>query len=131
MRFTFDLPYCGVTIPPNTTEALFIAAGGHRPTAGAQRARGYGEVRLLIGSGEAQPALQFANTIDGTPVHTAVGDNMDANGTVFPTTGGGMDITTNAGKYQLMRPGWLVRNIHATNTATMWMGGAIDVWGAS
>ncbi len=39
------------------------------------------------------------------------------------------DISTNAGQYLQMRPGWLVKNTHASNTASVWLSGQIDIWG--
>lgn len=127
MRTRIDQGSHGLTIPANTQTATFIATGRYRPTDGVKTARADGELRLLIGSGEAQPAMQFANSWDGTPVHQSIGTNMTANGTSPPAAA--TDMSTNAGQYLLMRPGWLVKNTHATNTASIWLTGTIDVWG--
>ena len=128
MRMHLDQGHAGATVPANTQTATFIATGSLRPTTGAEFARADSEMRLRIGEGEAQPALQFMNTLEGSAVTTAVGQNMNANGPMFPGATA-TDIKINAAQYLQMRPGWLVKNTHATNTASMWLGGGIDVWG--
>lgn len=128
MRIQFGLGCSGVTVPANTSTATFIPTGPFQPAAGLTTARSRGELRVLIGTGEAQPALQFANAWDGSLAHTVVGTNITANGT-SPPAAGSTDISANCAQYLLVRPGWVVKNTHASNTASMWLDGTIDVWG--
>lgn len=118
MKRRFDLGGIGITIPANTQSYVFIPRGGLVSTTGAKWARADGEMRLEIGTADAQPAVQFTNSKElSTTVAQAVGPTITANGPAFPS-GAGIDIAANAAQYLLMRPGWLVRNTHATDTAS-------------
>ena len=57
MKTEFDFGCAGVTVPANTSTATFIPTGRFRPLTGGTSARSRGELRVLIGTGEAQAAL--------------------------------------------------------------------------
>lgn len=129
MKKRFDLGGTGITIPANTQSYLFVPRGGPVSTTGVQSARADGEMRLEIGTADAQPAVQFTNSRElSTVAAQGVGPTITANGPVFPS-GAAIDIAANAAQYLLMRPGWLVRNTHATDTASCYLVGSIDIWG--
>ncbi len=128
MKTSFDCGTGGVTIPANTSSATFIPGGDWRPSTGLQTARSRSEMRVAIGTPEAQPAVEFCNAWDGTPVAVGVGTNVTANGT-SPTAASATDIAASAAQYLLCRPGWLVRNTPASNSASCWLDGVIEAWG--
>ncbi len=128
MKTEFDCGTGGVTIPANTTTAVFVPGGRYRSPLGMKKARSKAEMRVALGTPEAQPALEFCNTWDGTKVAVAVGTNMTANGT-SPPAAAATDVETNAAQYLQVRPGWLVKNSHATNSASCWLDGTIESWG--
>jgi hypothetical protein len=72
--------------------------------------------------------VEFCNAWDGTRVAVAVGTNMTTNGT-SPPAASATDVSSTAAQYLLVRSGWLVRNAHATNSASCWLDGVIDLWG--
>ncbi len=128
MKTEFDCGTGGVTIPANTSTATFIPGSKFRPSTGLKKARSRGEMRVAIGTPEAQPAVEFANAWDGTRVAVAVGTNITANGTSPPAVSS-TDLESSAAQYLLVRSGWLVRNTHASNSASCWLDGTIDAWG--
>lgn len=132
MRVRFELPYGGVTIPPEASNA-FVPCGEYRPIpTGAQWARAQSSLFVLVENSGAtvqvRPAIEFNMSEDGTPTQTALGAVMDDNGLYHPT--GATDISSNSAQYLVWRPGWMLSNDDETILAHAWVGGYIEVWGA-
>ena len=129
MRAHYDLPFTTIAVPSGVSPAVFIPADNYRSIPnGAQWARAQGELAHMINSLEAQPAIQFNTSEDGSAVTTALGTNQTSYGLHHPTAA--TDISSYAGQYQVWRPGWLVKNAGGA-TAYAWVGGFIEVWGGT
>jgi hypothetical protein len=108
----------------NNTTPLFFVATGWMPAADFAKVRGSFEMRLNEGDIELCLAYQLANVENSCDTPTAVGSYATSAGLLYP--GQWDDISSATAQKQLVRFGFLARNVANTQRNYAQVGGWIE-----
>ncbi len=122
-RLEIELPWTTLIgeVASQSGLVLDLPSLGYRSCANMLAVRSLGEVRNFTLAGATsmtlRAILQFANVEDDAPTAVAFGPTYTGDGWQGPGAGGYTDISSYAGQYLLVRPGWRLTLTLASGTA--------------